>query len=135
MAQLNHPRGIFVSNGEVFIADKFNHRVRKVLRDGQIVTICGTGIRGYSGDGQLPTNAQLSSPHAVFVSSSDQVYISGGHRIRKIDCNGIISTIAGIGVGGFNGDGQLAVNTKINTPSELFVTDEEEVLFVDKIIE
>ena len=59
MAELNGPHGVFVSNGEIFFADTLNHRVRKVLRNGQIVTICGTGIQGYNGDGQLATNAQL----------------------------------------------------------------------------
>ena len=76
MAQLNNPYGVFVSNGEVFIADTFNHRVRKVLRNGQIVTIAGTGTEGYNGDDQLATNTQLYLPVSVVVSSSDQVYIT-----------------------------------------------------------
>ena len=127
MAHLNHPRGVFVSNGEVFIADTNNNRVRKLLRNGQIVTIAGTGEQGYNGDGQLATNAQLSNPRSVVVSSSNQVYISEmrGHRIRKIDQNGIISTVAGTGIQGYNGDGQLAI------PFGLFVTEDEEILFAD----
>ena len=130
MAQLSYPYGVFVSDGEIFICDTGNHRVRKVLRNGQIVTICGTGIPGYTGDGDggLATHAQLYIPHSVFVSSSNQVYISemGGNRIRKIDSHGIISTIAGKGQVGHNGEA-----LKIY-PCGLFVTDEEEVLFADE---
>ena len=133
MAQLCHPRDVFVSNGEIFICDTQNHRVRKVLRNGQIVTICGTGIRGYNGDHILATNAQIDWPHSIFVSSSDQVYISGGHRIRKIDQNGIISTIAGTGIPGYDGDDQLAIHAKLCDPSGLFVTEDEEVLFADEM--
>ena len=129
-AQLCNPAAVFVSNGEMFIADMNNHRVRKVLRNGQIVTIAGTGVAGYSGDGQLATSAQLEHPVCVVVSSSNQVYISESHRIRKIDQNGIISTIAGT-VQGYNGDDQLAVNAKLNYPRGLFVTEDEEVLFAD----
>ena len=133
MAQLNNPCGVFVSDGEIYIADKYNHRVRKVLRNGQIVTIAGTGIHGYNGDGQLATDAQLDHPCAVVVSSSDQVYISEftGCRIRKIDGNGMISTIAGSGKGIYNGDDQLATNAHLFNPSGLFVTEDEEVLIAD----
>ena len=86
MITLDRPYGVFVSNGEVHIADTSSQRVRKVLRNGQIVTIAGTGTQGYNGDDQLATNAQLIFPISVIVSSSDQVYISEmyGHRIRKI---------------------------------------------------
>ena len=132
MSQLNKPCGVFVSNGEVYIADTNNHRVRKFLRNGQIVTIAGTGIEGYNGDDQLATDAHLSCPTSVVVSSSNQVYISDRNRIRKIDRDGIISTIAGNGAAGYNGDGQLAVDAQLNTPDLLFVNDDEEVLFADK---
>ena len=75
-----------------------------------------------------PTHAQLHSPIGAMVSSTDQVYISegDGHRIRKIDRNGIISTIAGNGVGGYNGDGKLAVNAQLYHPRGLFVGEDEE---------
>ena len=133
MAQLNKPHCVFVSGGEIYFSDTINHRVRKVLRNGQIVTICGNGIQGYNGDGQLATNAQLNYPCSVVVSSSDQVYISERNRIRKIDRNGVISTIAGNGEEELvNGDGQLAVNAKLNHPYGIFVTEDEQVLFTDR---
>ena len=133
MSQLNYPEDIFVSNGEIFIADMYNHCVRKVLWNGQIVTICGNGIAGYNGDDQLATNAQLNGPCSVVVSSSNQVYIMemDGNRIRKIDQRGIITTIAGTGIGGYNGDDQLAANAQVNFTTGLFVTDDEQVLFAD----
>ena len=134
MTQLLYcPKGVFVSNGEVFIADTDNHRVRKLLRNGQIVTIAGNE-KGYYCDGQLATKSKLRTPHLVFVSSSNQVYFSEwlGNCIRKIDQRGMISTIAGTGEKGYNGDGQLAVDAKLNSPYGLFVTEDEEVLFADR---
>ena len=131
MSTLTTPVSVFVSNGELFVVDLDNYRVLKMLRHGQIVTICGSGVKGYAGDGQLATNAQLTRPNCVFVSSSNQVYISDCNVIRKIDRNGIISTIAGTEKGGYNGDDQLAVKAQINTPDGLFVTEDEEVLFCD----
>ena len=135
-ANLNYPQCVFVSNDEVFIADFLNDRVRKILRNGDMVTIAGNGslYSTHDCDGQLATNVPLQRPNSVFVSSSNQVYISEcyGHRIRKIDSHGMITTIAGTGIAGFNGDGQLAVTATIDTPCGLFVTDEEEVLFGDQ---
>ena len=132
MSQCSTPTAVCVSNGEVFIADTNNHRVRKILRDGQIVTIAGTGEDGYNGDNQPATSAQLCWPIAVFVSSN-QVYISEGlgNRVRKILQNGMIQTIAGNGKGGFSGDGGLAVNSQVSGPRGLFVTDDEEVYISD----
>ena len=131
--KLNKPHGLYVSNREVFIADLHNHRVRKLLQNGQAVTIAGTGEQGYNGDGQLATDAQLSGPIAVFVSSNDEVYISDylGHRIRKILRDGTITTIAGTGVSGYSGDGGLAVNAQIDSCTGLFVTDDGEVYLCD----
>ena len=85
-----------------------------MLRNGQIVTICGTGIAGYNGDNQPATDAQLNHPQGVFVSSRNEVYISEreGHRIRKILRNGNIVTVAGTGVDGYNGDNIPATSTE-----------------------
>ena len=130
-AQVDDPYSVFVSNGEVFIADTGNHRVRKLLRNGQIVSIAGDGNKGYNGDDQLATDSQLYYPMGVVVSSSNQVYISEKSRIRKIDQRGIISTIAGTGEEGYNGDDKLAVDAQLSGPRGLFVTDDEEVYFCD----
>ena len=123
--QVNYPEGVFASSGELFICDTNNHRVRKVLRNGQIVTICGTGEAGYNG-------TQLHSPFAVFVSSSNQVYISEnfGHRIRKIDQNGIIHTIAGTGHPEFNGGDQLAIHATQDHPRGLFVSHDDSSIWI-----
>ena len=129
-AKLCGPSGVFVSNGEVFIVDACNYRVRKLLRNGQITTIAGVAdLRNQS------EAMELNCPYSVVVSSSYQVYISEwfGHRIKKIDQCGVISTIAGTGKRGFDGDGQLAVNALLNCPCGLFVTDDEEVLFADSV--
>jgi len=127
-AKVSRPDSVFVSNGEVFIADRYNHRVRKLLRNGQIVSIAGVGSMG---DGQLATRSQLNFPKAVFVSSLNQVYISEDGRIRKIDRHGIISTIAGTGEEGYNGDDQLAIHAELEGNLGLFVTDDEEVYICD----
>ncbi len=105
----------FDKNGNLFLVDPENQRVRKVDVYGIISTIAGNGIKGYSGDGGQATNAQLNSPDGVAIDNSGNVYISDGwnYRIRKVDPNGIISTMAGTGVGGFEGDGGPATVAKI----------------------
>ena len=132
-SQLYNPAFVFVSNGEVYIADRSNHRVRKVLQSGQIVTIAGTGIAGYNGDGQPATNAHLHYPQAVFVSSQNEVYISenGNHRVRKILQNGNIVTVAGTGVQGFNGDNIPATSAQLSSPYGIFVSDDDELYIAD----
>ena len=129
---LYYPSSVFVSNGEVFFADSGNHRVRKVLRNGQLVTIAGTGVKGYNGDDQPATDAQLNCPHCVFVSSRNEVYISEreGHRIRKILQNGNIVTVAGTGAKGYNGDNIPATSAKLNSPYGIYVNDESDELYI-----
>ncbi|KAG2375018.1 hypothetical protein C9374_010392 [Naegleria lovaniensis] len=128
--KLNCPKSVFVSsNDEVYIADTFNHRIRKVMKNGMITTIAGNGTGGYNGDNQLATNAQLNWPKSVFVSSNDEVYIAdtSNHRIRKIMKNGMITTIAGNGIEGYNGDNQLATNAQLKEPYSVFVLSNDEV--------
>ncbi len=124
LAQLNSPFGVTVDvAGNVFIADASNNRVRKINTGGIISTIAGTGVLGYSGDGAAAALAQLSYPYGVVVDAAGNVYISdnANHRIRKIDINGIISTIAGTGVAGYSGDGAAATLAQLNYPSGIAV--------------
>src|SRR3989338_2068283 len=133
-AQLNNPAGLFVSkSGEVFFADYGNHRIRKILTNGNIVTIAGNGIKGYSGDNDLATNAKINSPYGVYVSKGGEVLFTdfGNHRIRKILTNGNITTIAGNGIPGYSGGNGLAKLAQITSPAGIYVSKDGEVFFTD----
>jgi len=118
-AKLNSPCGMAVdSSGNVFIADTFNNRVRKVDTNGIITTVAGTNYVSlhYSGDGAPATNANLWGPSGVAVDNSGNIFIADAEnaRIRKVNTNGIISTFAGNGTNGFYGDGGQATNAEIH---------------------
>ena len=123
-ADLKLPNGVFVYRKEIYICDCFNHRIRKILENGNIITIAGTGEEGYNGDGLPATSAQLNFPESVFVYN-DEIFITdrGNHRIRKILKDGNIVTIAGTGEEGFNGDGMLATEVQLNFPTQVAVED------------
>jgi sugar lactone lactonase YvrE len=118
-AALYEPYGVAVDvSGNVFIADYYNCRIRKVDTNGIITTIAGKSIYGgYSGDGGAATNANLTLPHGVAVDGSGNVFIadSGNNRVRKIDTNGIITTVAGNGTSGFTGDGGAATSAELGS--------------------
>jgi sugar lactone lactonase YvrE len=86
------------SGGNLYIADQYNNRIRKVTRAGVITTVAGTGSPGFSGDGEPATAALLYQPFAVLVSPTGDLYIadSGNYRVRKVS-NGAITTVAGNG--------------------------------------
>ena len=118
-AQLNGPTDlVYDTNGNLFFVDGQNSVVRKIDTNGIISTIAGNGIPGYSGDGGLATDAQLYAPYGIVFDTNNNLYISeiGNNVIRKIDTNGIISTIAGNGIQGYSGDGGLAINAKLHGP-------------------
>lgn len=121
-AQLASPRGVAVDEaGSVYISDTLNHRIRKVDPSGIITTVAGTGAAGFSGDGGQATSAQLSQPRGVDVDGAGNVYIAdlGNERVRKVDPNGVITTLAGTGVGGFSGDGGQATAAQLNDPEDV----------------
>ena len=118
-AQLDLPRDVAVdSSGNLFIADRGNHRIRKVDTSGNISTVAGNGTAGFSGDGVPATSARLNWPRGIEVDSSGNLFIadSKNHRIRKVDTSGNISTVAGTGVSGFLSDGGPATSTWLHTP-------------------
>ena len=99
LAQLGSPDGVASdSNGNIYIADGFNNKIRMVSSTGIISTIAGTGISGSSGDAGLATLAQLNSPYGIVVDISGKIYISdsGNSKIRVISTSGIISTFANV---------------------------------------
>ena len=116
-ANLNMPFGIAVdASGNLYIADTFNHRIRKVT-GANISTVAGNGTQGYSGDGAAATSAGLSLPYGVAVDGSANVYIADtfNHRIRKVT-GANISTVAGNGTQGLGGDGGAATNANLSLP-------------------
>ncbi len=118
-AKLNDPTDVFKdAAGNYYIADRNNHRVRKINTAGIISTIAGTGTAGYSGDGGLATLAKLDHPNGVAVDATGNIYIAdeSNNVIRMINTAGIISTVAGTGAAGFSGDGGVATSARLNDP-------------------
>src|SRR5579872_2546095 len=113
-AQLNWPAGMAVdASGNLYIADTGNQRVRKVDTNGVITTVAGNGAFGHTGDGGPATSAQLN-PGAVAVDSSFNLYITdSGTWVRKVDKNGVITTVAGNGTLGDTGDGGSATTAEV----------------------
>jgi sugar lactone lactonase YvrE len=107
-------------SGNLFIADSFNNRIREVNQaTGIISTIAGNGTLGYSGDGGPATSAMLYGPRTMAVDASGNVYIADyyNHRIREVaQATGVITTVAGTGMRGYNGDNQPAIYAQINYP-------------------
>jgi sugar lactone lactonase YvrE len=133
-AQLASPNGVAVDNsGRLFIADSENYRVRMVA-NGIISTVVGTGQFGSSGDGGPATSATLRMPFDVAVSASGILYVADNldHRIRRVGSNGIISGYAGIsGLAGHTGDGGSAVDARLGYPTNLSVDDRGRLFIVN----
>ena len=113
-ALLNSPTGITVDSiGNLYIADGYNYRIRKIDATGIITTIAGTGILGYSPDGSHADTAKLDGPYSIRIDKKGNIFFSDGARIRKMDTSGIITTIAGNGTIGYSGDSGLATAAEI----------------------
>jgi len=96
--------------GNLYIADRGNHRIREVDTAGIITTVAGNGAFVFSGDGG-PTDVAVDAAGNLFIAAD-----IGSNRIRKVDTAGIITTIAGDGSFAFSGDGGPATSARLNQP-------------------
>src|SRR4051812_5592594 len=135
-AQLNHPTGVVVdSTGGILIADQHNYRVRRVDPSGTISTIAGTGYSGYGlGDGGPALNTGLNLPTTLALDAKGGILIAemGERRVRRIDPDGTISTIAGDSGSGYDGDNKPATEASLTKPTGLAVTPTGDVLIADQ---
>jgi sugar lactone lactonase YvrE len=134
-AQLNDPIGLAIDrDGNIFIADALYHRIRRVTPDGTITTIAGDGIPEFGGDGGPATAAFLQYPTGVALDDDGNVFIAdaGNHRIRRIDPDGTITTVAGIGAAGFAGDGGPATEAQLHKPTGVAVSRKGELFIADE---
>lgn len=121
---LAYPRGIALDSlGDIYIAEAVSNRIRMVNPGGIITTIAGTGTSGFSGDGGPATNATLSFPFGVALDQFGNLFVAdqGNGRIRKIGTTGIITTVAGAGTNGLQGDGVPATAAALFEPCSVAV--------------
>jgi len=136
-AALYYPSGVAVdAAGNLYIADTYNHRVRRVdAATGTITTVAGTGVQGYGGDGGPATGATLSGPAGVAVDALGNLFIAdeGNCRVRRVDAaTGTITTVAGTGVRGYAGDGGPATSAELTFPSGVAVDAAGTVFIADR---
>src|ERR1017187_406178 len=118
-AQLSGPAGVAVDgSGNLYIADSYNQRIRKVSPSGIISTLAGGGTNGYSGDGGPATSAEVGGPAGLAVDGAGNLYIADSYnqRVRKVSPSGIISTVVGDGTWGDSGDGGPAASAEVGDP-------------------
>jgi sugar lactone lactonase YvrE len=105
----------FDEDGSLLIADTRNHAVRRLLTDGSIETVAGTGLEGSSGDGGSAAEAQLDQPNGLAFAPDGSLMIAdrGNFKIRRVTRDGRIDTVAGTGTKGYAGDGADALHADL----------------------
>ena len=136
-AELNNPYAVAVdASGNIYIADTYNRRIRKVDASGTITTVAGNGyegsgdLGGYSGDGGPATSAELAQPFGVAVDNTGNIYIDAGgnlyiadtnnHRIRRVDASGVITTVVG---GGISSGVSSPAGVAVDAAGNLYIAD------------
>jgi sugar lactone lactonase YvrE len=114
---------VFDAKGDLIISDSGNCRIRRVAVTGEISTIAGTGICGFSGDNGKAVSAEINFPTGLAIDTGGNLFFSDSDnsRVRKVTPTGTISTVAGNGTVGFCGDGGAAQRACLNAPRQLAV--------------
>lgn len=141
-ARLDLPVGLALApNGDIFIADQANQRIRRVDNNNVIHTVVGTGTAGYSGDGGPAIMATIRNPVGqaappagrIDVDSQGNLYIAdtGNNVVRRVGADGVITTVAGNGTAGFAGDGLAATQAQLNQPADVDVAPDGTLYIAD----
>ena len=132
--RLINPNGLALDDkSQLYISDIGSNAVFKLDRQGGLTVIAGTGEAGYSGDGGPAVRAQLHAPHDLTFDGEGRLLIADtyNHRIRRIDHNGIITTVAGNGLAPNTGYGSAAPKDTLNNPQGLAVDRAGNILIAD----
>jgi DNA-binding beta-propeller fold protein YncE len=140
-ARVHAPRGmVFDRSGNLYFSDCWNHRIRKIAPDGTVTTLAGGGPTGVEAkatwrDG-TGAEARFYAPCGMAIDADDNLYVADAenHRIRRITPAGVVTTIAGHGASGKEGRGFAdgpAAASRLNTPTDVFVTGDGTVYFSD----
>lgn len=129
LAQFNAPFGVAVdSKGNVLVADKNNHLIRKIAPDGMVSTFAG-GVKGFKD--AKGTEAQFNSPYQIAIDGDDNAYVAdmSNRRIRKITPDGVVTTIVGTGASGTD-DGDISTAT-FNLPAGVAIDNNGDLIISD----
>ncbi|MBA2319759.1 MAG: hypothetical protein H0V89_01280 [Deltaproteobacteria bacterium] len=144
------PERLVVHDGAVYVADKFNSAIRRIdLADRTVTTVAGTGEPGFSGDGGPAVDARLKYPVGVDFGPDGAMYVADtdNHVIRRVDVEGVITTIVGQPCGpdidettgvpvcypGYSGDGGPALDAQLQMPQDVVVDDSGTMWIADTI--
>ena len=138
-AWLDTPGGIVVArSGDVYFADSNNHTIRQIDTHGNIEPVAGNHYSGpgFSGDNGPAIEAQLDTPGGVTLAPDGDIIVADSHndRIRRVDGpTGVITTIAGSGENGYDGDEKLATEAAFNTPSAVAAAPNGDIYIADTL--
>ncbi|TWU03913.1 NHL domain-containing protein [Neorhodopirellula pilleata] len=133
---VGQPFGVEVGpNGALYVTEVQNHRVMRIdLHSGDLSVVAGCGRKGYSGDGGSALQAELNEPYEVrFDQDGNMFFVEmQNHLVRRVDAKtGVISTIAGTGVSGYNGDDGVATEIQLNRPHSIALDDRDGLYIAD----
>jgi sugar lactone lactonase YvrE len=133
-ALLHQPISVaFDANQNLLISDAGAMNIRRVSPAGVISTFAGTGVAGSTGDGGPATAATLRFPSGIAVDNAGSVFVAdtSASNVRRIGANGVISTVAGTGTSGFNGDGQPATKATFGSPYGVAISPTSDLVIAD----